>query len=58
MSNDRTTETPISGVLDIDDERAFVRVDGYLPSPRDVHVPTAQLRRYGLRRGDAVTGAS
>ncbi|HZD97485.1 MAG TPA: transcription termination factor Rho, partial [Micromonosporaceae bacterium] len=36
---------------------AFVRTSGYLSGPNDVYVSMAQIKRYGLRRGDAVTGA-
>ncbi|HEX7107201.1 MAG TPA: transcription termination factor Rho [Acidothermaceae bacterium] len=47
---------PIAGILDILDNYAFVRTSGYLPGPNDVYVSLAQARRYGLRKGDAVTG--
>ena len=39
------------------DSYAFVRTSGYLPGPGDVYVSLAQVRRYNLRKGDAVTGA-
>jgi transcription termination factor Rho len=48
---------PIAGIVDILDNYAFVRTEGYLPSPNDVYVSLAQVRRYGLRKGDTVTGA-
>jgi transcription termination factor Rho len=48
---------PVGGIVDILDNYAFVRTAGYLPSPNDVYVSLAQVRRYGLRKGDAVTGA-
>jgi transcription termination factor Rho len=47
---------PIAGILDILDNYAFVRTSGYLPGPNDVYVSLAQVRRHGLRKGDAVTG--
>ncbi|WP_067494378.1 transcription termination factor Rho [Actinoplanes sp. TFC3] len=47
----------ISALLDIVDDRAWLRADGYLPGPDDVPVSQAQLRQLGLRRGDLVTGA-
>ncbi|MCW2548491.1 MAG: transcription termination factor Rho, partial [Mycobacterium sp.] len=47
----------IAGILDILDNYAFVRTSGYLTGPNDVYVSLAQVRRYGLRRGDAITGA-
>jgi transcription termination factor Rho len=48
---------PVAGIIDILDNYAFVRTSGYLPGPNDVYVSLAQVRRYGLRKGDAVTGA-
>ena len=48
---------PVAGILDILDNYAFVRTSGYLTGPNDVYVSLAQVRRNGLRRGDAVTGA-
>ncbi len=39
------------------DNYAFVRTSGYLTGPNDVYVSLSQVRRYGLRRGDAITGA-
>ena len=48
---------PVAGVLDILDSYAFVRTSGYLPGPNDVYVALAQVRRYGLRKGDAIIGA-
>jgi transcription termination factor Rho len=48
---------PVAGVLDILDSYAFVRTSGYLPGPNDVYVSLSQVRRYGLRKGDAITGA-
>jgi transcription termination factor Rho len=48
---------PIAGILDILDNYAFVRTSGYLTGPNDVYVSLAQVRRHGLRRGDAITGA-
>jgi transcription termination factor Rho len=48
---------PVAGILDILDNYAFVRTSGYLPGPNDVYVSLAQVRRNGLRKGDAVTGA-
>ncbi|HTR69314.1 MAG TPA: transcription termination factor Rho [Mycobacteriales bacterium] len=48
---------PIAGIVDILDNYAFVRTGGYLAGPDDVYVSLSQVRRYGLRKGDAVTGA-
>lgn len=48
---------PIAGILDIQDNHAFVRTSGYLPGPNDVFVTLGNVRRWGLRAGDAVAGA-
>lgn len=48
---------PISGVLDILDNYAFVRTTGYLPGTNDVYVSLAQVKKYNLRKGDHVLGA-
>lgn len=48
---------PVAGILDILDNYAFVRTTGYLPGSNDVYVSLSQVRKYGLRKGDAITGA-
>jgi transcription termination factor Rho len=48
---------PVAGIVDILDNYAFVRTGGYLSGPDDVYVSLSQVRRNGLRKGDAVTGA-
>ncbi|MFY9331352.1 MAG: transcription termination factor Rho [Candidatus Nanopelagicales bacterium] len=48
---------PVAGILDVLDSYAFVRTSGYLPSPNDVYVSLSMVKRHGLRKGDAVTGA-
>lgn len=45
-----------SGILDIRDSYAFVRTTGYLPAPEDAFVSLQLVKRYGLRKGDVVTG--
>ncbi|MEJ7635172.1 transcription termination factor Rho [Aeromicrobium sp.] len=47
---------PAAGILDILDNYAFVRTTGYLPSENDVYVSLSMVRKWGLRRGDAVLG--
>ncbi len=47
---------PCAGILDLMDNYAFVRTSGYLPGVDDVYVSMSMVRKYGLRRGDAVTG--
>ena len=47
----------VEGLLDLrDDGYGFLRSRGYHPSPQDVYVSINQVRRYGLRKGDTVTG--
>ena len=48
---------PIAGILDVQENHAFVRTSGYLPGPNDVYVTLGNVRRWGLRPGDAVAGA-
>lgn len=48
---------PVAGILDILDNYAFVRTSGYLPGNNDVYVSLNQVKKAGLRRGDAVVGA-
>ncbi|MCS4484087.1 transcription termination factor Rho [Gleimia sp. 6138-11-ORH1] len=58
-------ETPVSednlvqiaGILDVQENHAFVRTSGYLAGPNDVYVTLGNVRRWGLRPGDAVVGA-
>lgn len=55
VSEDETL-VPISGILDVLDNYAFVRTSGYLPGPNDVYVSMAMVKRFGLRKGDAIRG--
>ena len=48
---------PIGGILDVLDNYAFVRTQGYLPGTTDVYVSLGQVKKYNLRKGDAVIGA-
>lgn len=48
---------PIAGVLDVQQNHAFVRTSGYLAGPNDVYVTLGQVRRWNLRPGDAIQGA-
>jgi transcription termination factor Rho len=47
---------PVGGILDVLENYAFVRTSGYLAGPNDVYVSLSLVRKYGLRRGDAITG--
>jgi transcription termination factor Rho len=48
---------PVAGILDVLENYAFVRTSGYLAGPNDVYVSLSLVRKYGLRRGDNITGA-
>ena len=50
---------PVAGVVDCIEEKNnwFVRVGGYFASSDDVFVSNSLVRKFGLRRGDAITGA-
>jgi transcription termination factor Rho len=49
----------VAGLLDLRDEGyAFLRLNGALPSRDDVYVSVKQVRQFGMRKGDRVTGAS
>jgi len=45
------------GVLDIiEDGFGFLRGERYLPGPDDIYVSQSQIRRFGLRTGDKISG--
>lgn len=45
------------GVLEMHpDGYGFLRSDTLLPSPRDIYISAAQIRRFGLRSGDRIVG--
>ncbi|MFK3834216.1 transcription termination factor Rho [Microbacterium sp. NPDC087868] len=48
---------PVAGILDVLDNYAFVRTTGYLAGPSDVYVSLGQVKKYNLRKGDAVVGS-
>ena len=56
VSDDDTLAT-CGGILDILENYAFVRTRGYLPSPDDAYVSLSMVKRFGLRKGDVVTGS-
>jgi transcription termination factor Rho len=47
---------PVAGILDVLDSYAFIRTSGYLAGPNDIYVSLAMVKKFGLRKGDAVTG--
>jgi transcription termination factor Rho len=47
-----------TGILDLLPEGyGFLRTTGYLPGDKDVYVSVSQVRRFGLRKGDEITGS-
>ncbi|MDP9243207.1 MAG: transcription termination factor Rho, partial [Actinomycetota bacterium] len=51
---DAPTQT---GILDVLPEGyGFLRTSGYLPGNADIYASLSQIRRFGLRKGDRVTG--
>jgi transcription termination factor Rho len=45
------------GILDVLPEGyGFLRCTGYLPGEKDVYVSATQVRKFGLRRGDVLSG--
>ncbi len=48
----------VSGLVDLADGHAFVRVSGYRRDPDDIYVSAAQIRQYGLRKGDLIEGTA
>lgn len=56
--NSRAAERSVSGILDIVGNHATLRVEGYLPDPRDLHVAPRLVHDNGLRRGDFVIGTA
>ena len=57
-TEEELAEAPsVSGILDVhSDGYGFLRTSGYLPGQRDVYVSLSQARRFGLRKGDQITG--
>ena len=46
-----------NGILEVmQDGFGFIRSDNYLPGENDVYVSPAQIRRFGLKTGDILTG--
>ncbi len=54
--NTPAADVAVDALLDIVDDKAWLRADGYLPGPDDIAVAYGQIRQWGLRRGDRVTG--
>jgi transcription termination factor Rho len=48
---------PVAGILDVLENYAFLRTSGYLPGANDVYVSLGQVKKYFMRKGDAVVGS-
>ena len=45
------------GIIEVlPDEYGFIRSDNYLPGENDVYVSPSQIRRFGLKTGDIISG--
>ena len=49
-------DVAVDALLDIVDDRAWLRADGYLPGRDDIPLAINHVRQLGLRRGDRITG--
>ncbi|WP_034231659.1 transcription termination factor Rho [Arcanobacterium sp. S3PF19] len=57
QGNGEDTLIPVAGILDVSGNNWYIRTGGYLPGKNDAYVSQQTIRRFGLRRGDAVVGA-
>ena len=47
----------VTGIIEVmSDGFGFIRSDNYLPGENDVYVSPSQIRRFGLKTGDIITG--
>ena len=47
----------VEGILEVlSDGYGFIRSDNYLPGENDIYVSPSQIRRFGLKTGDIITG--
>ncbi|MFC5369764.1 transcription termination factor Rho [Arcanobacterium bovis] len=56
-ATDEEVLIPVAGILDISGTNAYLRTGGYLPGKNDAYVSQQIIKKFGLRRGDAVAGA-
>ncbi len=57
ISSSLTAEKPQRVFLNsMQDGYGFIRSDNYLPGEQDVYVAPSQIRRFGLKTGDILTG--
>ncbi len=48
---------PVAGILDVAGNNYYLRTTGYLPGLSDAYISQQMVKRYGLRRGDAIVGS-
>jgi transcription termination factor Rho len=48
----------VSGIVDLGEDRGFLRIAGYRRSGGDIPITPAQVRHYGLRPGDHIEGTA
>jgi len=53
-----TPAVQVSGILDVGDSKAFIRASGYEQDPDDISLSIAQVRQFGLRKGDLIEGTA
>jgi transcription termination factor Rho len=58
MAKQTSASVPVSGIIETAEGNAFVRTKGYRRGPDDVYVSAAQVRLYGLRKGDLISGTA
>lgn len=47
----------VEGILDIvSDNYGFLRAENYIAGHKDIYVPMAQIKRFGLKQGDKIRG--
>ena len=47
----------VTGILEVmSDGFGFIRSDNYMPGENDIYVAPAQIRKFGLKTGDIITG--
>ena len=52
----KETATLVSGIVDADDRRGYLRMAGYRRSSGDIPLTQGQLKQFGLRKGDLIEG--
>lgn len=56
-NQEREPQEEVSGILEVlSDGYGFIRSGNYLPGDNDIYVSPSQIRRFGLKTGDIVTG--